>query len=119
MDLTEELFDNSPEGNDGRKQAVIICLQFPIGKLQEKKALNAVFELDAILRDVIETSKVGTYGGNEFAENDEGDSISFYLYGSDAGEIYSEIQPIFDTLSSLTGFYIIKRYSQFSENLYH
>lgn len=115
MDLKEELFDNSPIGS-GREQAVILCLQFPIGKLQQKKALNAVFELDTILREVIETSGVGNYGGNEFAEGEEEESVTFYLYGEDATAIYHEIQPILASLPSLSGFYVIKRYSQTSED---
>lgn len=115
MDLTDELFDSSPIGSRQDEQAVIICLQFPIGKLQQKRALNAVFELDAILREVIETSGVGSYGGNEFAEGEEEESVTFYLYGQDATEIYHEIQPILDSLHNVTGFYIIKRYSQTTE----
>jgi hypothetical protein len=111
MDLTDELHDNSPRGNRQDEQAVIICLQFPKGKLQNKKALNAILELGAIVREVIETSCVGTYGGNEFAETDFDESVTFYLYGDDATTIYHEVQPVLDLLPGLTGFYIIKRYS--------
>jgi len=117
MDLTDELFDNSPDGDRQDEQAVIISLQFPIGKLQEKKARDAVFDLDEILRDVVEASGVGTFGGNEFCESEEEESVTFYLYGEDAGAIYHEVQPILDSLSNLVSFSIIKRYSQFYENL--
>src|SRR5215470_17080653 len=101
MNLKDELPNNSPRGDRQDEQAVIICLQFPKGKLQQQKARNAVFELDAILREVIETSDVGTYGGNEFAENEEEESVTFYLYGEDATKIYREIHPILEALPSL------------------
>jgi hypothetical protein len=117
MDLTDELFDNSPRGIRQDEQAVIICLQFPIGKFKKQKALDAIFELDKILREVIEISGVGTYGGNEFAEGEVEESVTFYMYGEDATEIYHEIQPVLEALPSLTGFYIIKRYSQVFESL--
>ena len=114
MDLTDELVDNLP-GGDRQGQAVIICLQFPIGKLQKQKALNAIFELDAIIREVIETSGVGTYDGNEFCEGEEEESVTFYIHGDDAAAIYQEIAPILDALPSLSGYYIIRRYSQFTD----
>src|SRR6185503_20215620 len=101
MDLTDELFDNSLLGS-GRDQAVIICLQFPIGKLQQQKALNAVFELDSILREAVETSGAGSYGGNEFCESEQEESVTFYFYGKDAAAIYHEIQPILGSLPSLS-----------------
>jgi len=116
MDLSDELHDNSPRGIRQDEQAVIISLQFPIGKLQQRKALGAVLELDAILRVVIETSGIGTYGGNEFAESELDESVTFYMYGEDATKIYHEIQPVLDYLPSLTGFYIIKRYSALLES---
>jgi hypothetical protein len=116
MDLTDELSDNSPRGDRQDEQAVIICLQFPKGKLKQEKALAAIFELDAIFREIIEASGVGNYGGNEFAESDIEESVTFYLYGDDATKMYHEVQPILDSLPSLTGFYIIKRYSALSES---
>jgi len=116
MNLKDELPGNSPRGNRQDEQAVIICLQFPKGKLENKKALNAIFELEAILREVIHQSEVGTYGGNEFAQTDIEESVTFYLYGDDATKIYHEVQPILDSLPSLSGFYVIKRYSALLES---
>lgn len=111
MDLTDELLSNSPDGS-GREQAVIICLQFPIGKLQQQKARDAIVDLDAIIRDVIETSEVGVYDGHEFCEG----SVTFFIYGGDANKIYQEIRPILQSLSSLQEVSIIKRYSNWSED---
>ena len=115
MDLTDELHGNSPIGS-GREQAVIICLQFPIGKLKEKKALDAVLDLEDILRTVIESSRVGVYEGHEVCEASDGESVTFFIYGEDASKIYQEIKPILQSLPSLTGFSVIKRYSQFLED---
>src|SRR6266568_7506288 len=115
MDLSDELYGNSPIGS-GREQAVIICLQFPIGKLQKQKARDAIVDLDDILRVVIEASGVGTYNGHTLSEGAEEESVTFYMYGEDAGIIYQEIKPILQSLPSLSGFYIIKRYSQIPVN---
>jgi hypothetical protein len=80
MDPRDKLFDNLPGGDRQDEQAVIICLQFPIGKLEEKKARDAVFDLDDILRTVIETSGVGMYIGNEvFVGPDEERKNSLFM----------------------------------------
>lgn len=115
MDLMDELLSNSP-GGSGREQAVIICLQFPIGKLQQQKVRDAIIDLDAIIRDVIETSEVGMYNGHEFCEGEEQESVTFYIQGEDATAIYQEITPILDSLPSLSGFYVIRRYSLLIKN---
>jgi hypothetical protein len=114
MDLSDELRGNSLFGS-GREQAVIICLQFPIGKLQEKKARDALFDLGNIFREVIESSGVGTYNGYEFSNGEEQESVTFYIYGEDASRIYREIKPILYSLPSLSELYIIKRFSSFLE----
>lgn len=118
MDLTDELFDNSPAGVRQDEQAVIICLQFPIGKFEEQKALDAVFDLDKILRNVIETSDTGRYVGNEFYKGSEDERVKFFIYGKSASTIYQVIKPIFQSMQNLTSYYIIKRYAAFSEELY-
>jgi len=119
MDLTDELVDNLPGGDRQDEQAVIICLQFPIGKLEEEKARDAVLDLDDILRTVIESSHVGIYNGHEFCETAEEESVKFFISGNDASKIYQEIKPIMQSLPSLQGFYIIKRYGHFEETQYN
>jgi hypothetical protein len=118
MDLTDELHGNSPIGSRQDEQAVIICLQFPIGKLQNKKALDAVFDLDDILQEVVETSGVGRYDGHEFRKGPEEESVSFFMYGKDAGRIYQELKPILQSLPISSGSYVLKRYSDFDEDLF-
>ena len=119
MDLTDELLDNSPGGDRQDEQAVIICLQFPIGKFENKKAQTAIFDLDGIVREIIETSGVGIYDGFEFKENPDEELVKFFLRGEDAGKIYKEIKPILESLPSLPGFYIIKRYTRFSDDFFN
>ena len=119
MDLTDELFDNSPGGDRQDEQAVIICLQFPIGKFENEKARDAIFDLDEILREVIETSDVGTYNGHEFYKGLDEDSVKFFISGKEARSIYHEIKPILQALPSLPGLYIIKRYTQFTGEQFH
>jgi hypothetical protein len=115
MELTDELLEMLPGGNT-QEQAVIICLQFPIGKFQQKKALDAIFDLDAIFREVVEASGVGNYAGNEFCEGEGEESVTFYISGEDASRIYQEIKPILQSLSSLQEVSIIKHYSNSSKD---
>jgi len=116
MDLTDELLDNSQVGDRQDEQAIIICLQFPIGKFEEQKARAAINDLDEILRDAIETSGVGIYDGHKFSEGLDEERVKFFIRGKSANRIYSEIKPILQSLSSLQQFYIIKRFSSFIEN---
>lgn len=119
MDLTDELSHNSPDGDRQDEQAVIICLQFPIGKLQEKKALDAVFDLDDILREVVENSGVGSYNGHDTCVNKEEERVTFNIYGANANKIYRAIKPILQSLPSLQEVSIIKRYSHFNEEQFN
>jgi hypothetical protein len=119
MDLTDELLDNSPGGDRQDEQAVIICLQFPIGKFENKKARKAIFDLDSIMRETIETSGVGIYDGFEFKENPDEELVKFFIRGKDAKGIYREIKPILEELPSLPRFYIIKRYIQFPDQQFY
>lgn len=118
MDLTDELLDNSPGGDRQDEQAVIICLQFPIGKFEEQKALDAITDLGDILRDVVETSGVGRYSGNMLATSLDYDTATYYLHGKSASKISQVITPIFQSIQSLSGYYIIKRYANMTEDLY-
>jgi len=113
MNLTDEF---SPVGDRQDEQAVIICLQFPIGKFENKKAFDAVFDLEEIIRDAIETSGTGSYDGHEFRKGPEDESVKFFIYGEDASKIYNEIKPILQSLPGLQNLYIIKRYSSFIDN---
>ena len=119
MDLKDELSDNLFDGDRQDEQAVIICLQFPIGKLKNKKALDAVFELDDIFQEVIETSRVGNYEGYEIEQGPDEESVKFFIYGKEARTIYTEIKPILELLPSLPGSYIIKRFSHILEDQVH
>lgn len=118
MDLTDELLDNLPGGDRQDEQAVIICLQFSIGKFENKKAINAIFDLDTIFREIIETSGVGRYDGHKFCNGRDEESVKFFMYGKDATVIYKEIRPILESLPSLQELYVIKRYSQFNDRLH-
>jgi hypothetical protein len=115
MDPQDELHGNSPIGSRQDEQAVIICLQFPIGKLQQQRARDAIVDLGNIFRDAVETSGVGTYTGYEFAQGEVEEKVTFYLYGKDASSMYKEIRPILESLPSLSELSIIKRFASFSK----
>lgn len=116
MDPADELRDNSPIGSRQDEQAVIICLHFPIGKLKNKKASAAIADLGDVLREIIVSSHVGRYGGYEFCESKEEECVTFYLYGKNAHNIYQEVKQVRESLSTLPGFSISKRYIPLSSN---
>lgn len=86
--------------------AVLIFLQFSEGKLKQESAVSAVFDLQDILREVIEEANVGIFDRNEFYE----DSVTFFMYGPDANIIHETISPILNQLPLFPGSYIIKRF---------
>lgn len=106
---------NLSDGNRQGEQAVIICLQFPVGKLQEKKAVDALYDLDDIFCNIIQTSGTGTYDGHEFCEGPDEESVRFFMYGPDANRMYDEIKPILQALPRLQEVSIIKQYGEMQE----
>lgn len=113
MDLRDGFNHNSPDGDRQEEQAVIIRLQFPIGKLENKRALAAIFDLGNIFKEVIEASGLGMYNGHETRIDQDVESVTFYMYGSNANSIYHMVKPILQSLPSLQEVSIIKRYSHF------
>lgn len=86
-----------------------IYLQFPKGALDDEKKLDAVFDLEDILREVVEKTGIGNFDGNEFCE----DTVTFFIYGPDADKIVEELHPIIARMPYLPGSYIIKRYGDY------
>lgn len=119
MDLTDDLRGGLPGDSRQDEQAVIICLQFPVGKFEDENALAAVVDLDDIFTSVIETSGLGTYNGHALFVGNEDESLVFVISGQDANLLYREIKPILEFLPQLPGSYIIKRYTSSSEDLMH
>ena len=112
MILTDELVDNLPGGKRQDEQAVIICLQFPVGKLQEQKAIDALSDLGDIFSLILETSCVGRFERIEYNEEPDVESVAFFMYGTNANHIYAEIKPILQCLPNLPEFSVFKQYSQ-------
>lgn len=93
-----------------REQALIICLQFRPGKFEDEAVVNALFDLEEIIQLVVEETGVGVYDGNEFLESPEEDSITFFIYGENANDMYKEIEPLLAFLPNLPGSHITKCY---------
>ena len=111
-----DLADTLSGGKRQDEQAVIICLQFPTGKLHDKKALNAVFNLDTILREMVNESDVGFYEGHEFYKGYGEECVTFFIYGEDASRIYQELKPVLQFLHRLQRFSVIKCYARCLNN---
>lgn len=89
---------------------VLIYLKFPIGKLDNPKALNAVYDLEDILFKIVEDNKIGRFDGNEFCDGPNDESVTFFIYGDDADKISDIILPIVSKLPVLSGSHILKKY---------
>lgn len=98
---------------DPDQHAVLICLQFEVGELDNNKKVNAVFKLDEILCEIVEKTGVGKYDGNEFCEGPDEESVTFFIYGKDADTIHETISPVLSYLPKLPGSYILKRYGNY------
>ncbi|MGI8420531.1 MAG: hypothetical protein ACR2LN_07885 [Candidatus Levyibacteriota bacterium] len=112
MILTDKLADHLSGGDRQDEQAVIVCLQFPAGKFQNKKAQAAIFDLNDIFRVVIETSDYGSYNGYEFSKIVEEELVTFYFSCRHANLLYNEIKPILQALPMLSNVSILKRYAK-------
>lgn len=98
---------------DPDQHAVFVCLQFPIGALEKKSRLDAVFDLDDVLMTIVEKTNVGNYDGHEFCEAPDEESVTFFMYGPDADKIYEAICPVLLFLPKLPGSYVLKRYGNY------
>lgn len=92
------------------EDALLVYLNFPPNKLQDEKALDALFDLDNIFEEVAYTTNAGYYDGHEFCEGPEEESITFFLYGQDIQRLYQVLLPLLQALPKLPGSYILKRY---------
>lgn len=95
-----------------KQQTIFIYLNFPMHALEKEARLEAVFQLQDILTEVIEVTQVGKFDGNEFCKGPAEESVTFFIYGDSADTIYSTIEPILNRLPNLPGSYLIKRYGQ-------
>lgn len=84
-------------------------MQFPKNALDDEGKLDAVFDLEDILAEVVEKTGIGNFDGNEFCE----DTVTFFIYGPDADKIVEELHPIIARIPYLPGSYIIKRYGDY------
>lgn len=94
---------------------VLVYLSFPVHKFDSQKAIDAIFDLESLMREVIEETGVGVFDGNEFCEGSDGESVTFFMYGNDADKIYEAISPLLAYLPRLPGSYILKRYGKYGE----
>jgi hypothetical protein len=88
------------------QQTVIIYLSFPQTKLDDERALDAVFDLEEILRRIIFRKHLGEFDGNEFCE----DTVTYFIYGNDADAIIQAILPYIQDLPVLPDSHIFVRY---------
>lgn len=98
---------------DPKQHMVLVCLQFTIGALEKKSRLDAVYDLDDVLMNIVEETGVGEYSGHEFCEGPDEESVTFFMYGEDADKIHETIIPVLNYVPKLPGSYILKRYGNF------
>ena len=103
----------SPREDSGQAlqvdHSVQIFLQFPRNALDDERKLDAVFDLEEILEEIVEKTGIGNFDGNEFCD----DTVTFFIYGPDADKIVENLYPIVSRISYLPGSYIVKRYGDY------
>lgn len=108
VDAEELLEGYEPDPN---LQSVLLCFQFPRGKLDTDQAFNALMEYEDVLRDIMDITELGDVDGHEFCEGDEEHSITFFLYGKEADKIYDAVLPTIAYIPFSEGSYILKQYA--------
>jgi len=93
------------------EHSVLIFLKFGRSPFNSERKLDAIFELENIIAEVVEKTGVGQFDGNEFCE----DTVTFFIYGPDADKIVEELYPIIVCISYMSGSYIIKRYGDLGD----
>ncbi len=79
--------------------AVEVFLTFHARGFAEERVLNAIFEIDELLREIIEGTDVGLYDGHEHGDN----SVTYFIFGPDANQIHETIEPVLSYLPPLPG----------------
>lgn len=98
---SDKIVEKSPN-----EQAVLIFLQFSMGKFSNERAFDAILALEEILREEIEFEQLGQLENNEISE----DAVTFFIYGISADAIADRVLPILSTIPCISGSYILKQY---------
>jgi hypothetical protein len=102
MKLHENLSGNTPKKKSMQQfvfnenaHSVIVYFNYGI------PVLEPLLQLGDSLQKAIEEKGVGTYDGNEIADDDSDGSV--YMYGPDADELFKVIKPILEATPFMKG----------------
>lgn len=122
FDMTQDEWDELDELFDGEEidpnlQGVQLCFQFPIGKFSSDEAFDAAMKLEDVIRDIVETEGVGYVDGHELCEGEDEESITYFIYGDDANQIYEAVAPIISHVPFIQGSYVLKQFDGRQEHV--
>jgi hypothetical protein len=86
--------------------AVILYLRLSNGQFGSEEERDAIHRMTDRLVQAILANDVGELDGDEFGGNE----CVVYMYGPDAGKLFSAIQPVLKDWPALVGGYAIKRF---------
>jgi hypothetical protein len=73
-----------------------------------REELDDLFQLEAILRVVVDKAGIGQYDGHEIAI--DGSDGFLFMYGPDADTLYSAVKPILQKIDYMKGAEVRKQY---------
>jgi len=86
--------------------AVILHLRLSNGEFGSDEEHDAIHHMTGRLEQAILANDAGEFDGDEFGGNE----CVLYMYGPDAGRLFSAIQPVLRNWPALVGGYAIKRF---------
>lgn len=83
----------------------MIHLVFPRGALDDERKIDAIFMLEDLLQEILGKTGTGKLDGDEFCE----DTVTFFIYGQNANDLYNIISPIITSIKFSKGSYLVKQ----------
>lgn len=90
------------------EQAVVVYLRFQEDGFGSPKERDAISDLENKLEQAVESASVGEFDGEEFG----GGRCVIYMYGPDADQLFTVVEPILKSAPLVPGGFAIKRYGE-------
>jgi hypothetical protein len=90
------------------EQAVLVYIRLSDEQWGSQQDVQAVFDLEDRLREVIERQQLGEYDGNEIGEG----FGRLFMYASDADCLFSGIEATLKAFESVNSMVVVKRYGK-------
>ena len=97
-----------PHVRAAEEQAVIVTIKLRSGDMGSSEERERISALEDQLSEVIKTSSVGEFDGDEYANG----TCTIYMYGPSAERLFTATLPILKKFRAPLGSYVLKRYGK-------